>query len=59
MGMLRLTATECSHVLTLLDVNEREGWYFAPREQYEARAKRIRKKILAQHTAKLTDGGPP
>jgi len=44
---LRLTDSERNHLLTLIEVNEQDGWYLAPREQYEARAKRIRQKILA------------
>ncbi len=52
-GGLRLNVAECNHLLTLLGVNKREGWYFAPREQYEKRAERIRKKILAQLTSAI------
>lgn len=45
---LHLTTAECNHILFLLEVNERDGWYLPPREQYEACAKRIRQKISVQ-----------
>lgn len=42
---LKITKTEAEHLLTLIDRNEDEGWYFAPREQYWNRSKRIKAKL--------------
>ncbi len=43
--VVTLTEVEANHVIALMDDNEREGWYFAPREQYWKRHKRIKEKL--------------
>lgn len=45
MKHLHLTAAECSHILSLLQVNDRDGWYYGPRMQYWTRSQRITDKI--------------
>lgn len=42
---LKLTTPEISHLLTLIDNNEREGWYYSPKGQYWNRSNRIKKKL--------------
>ena len=42
---LHLTAAECSHILSLLTENERDGWYYGPRMQYWTRAQLIKEKM--------------
>lgn len=42
---LKLSKSEISHILSLIEVNEREGWYYAPKEQYWFRSNRIKKKL--------------
>jgi hypothetical protein len=42
----KITKVEASHLLTLLEENERVGWYYGPKEQYFNRANRIKSKLL-------------
>lgn len=42
---VKLTLTEISHLVTLLDWNKRDGTHQVPKEQWEKRAKRIREKL--------------
>ncbi len=42
---LTLTHVEVDHMIALMDNNEREGWYFAPKEQYWKRHERIKDKL--------------
>ena len=44
---VKLSKSEINHLLTLIDVNEREGWYYSPKNQYWDRSKRIKKKLSA------------
>jgi hypothetical protein len=48
----KLTKPEAEHLLTLIQNNEREGSYYAPKEQYWARSNRIKAKL--QEIAKDT-----
>jgi hypothetical protein len=38
---IELTQVEIGHLLTLIDNNKDEGWYYGPKEQYWNRSKRI------------------
>lgn len=40
-----LTPSEINHLLALISTNERDGWYLAPREQWDARSKRLRERL--------------
>ena len=40
-----LTLAEAKHILSLISVNTRDGWYHSPREQYWKRSERIKEKI--------------
>ncbi len=42
---MEFTRVEIDHLITLMDTNEREGWYFAPRKQYWKRHERIKEKL--------------
>jgi len=44
---LILTQGEKNHLLGLLLVNEREGWYYSPKNQYLKRHKRLKEKLEA------------
>ena len=44
---LCFTAAECSHLLSLLEENARQGWYYGNRDQYWTRHGRIKDKIMA------------
>jgi hypothetical protein len=45
MKEFKLTKPEAEHILTLISNNEREGSYYAPKEQYWARSWRIKRKL--------------
>jgi hypothetical protein len=47
MPNLDLTTAECSHILYLIVVNERDEWHTGPGPQYWARSERIKEKIMA------------
>ena len=44
---LKLTAAECSHIMSLLEDNARRGEYYGPKQQYWKRHGRIADKIMA------------
>ena len=46
---LKLTKAEISHLLSLIEVNEREGWYYSPKEQYWRRSKQNKKEITGNN----------
>jgi hypothetical protein len=52
MKAFNLTKPEAEHLLTLIQNNEREGSYYAPKGQYWARSNRIKAKL--QEIAKDT-----
>ena len=41
----KLSGPEYNHLITLLDNNEYDGWYFGNEDQYWNRAERIRRKL--------------
>lgn len=41
----KLTNSEITHLITLIERNEEDGSYYAPREQYWVRSKRIKEKL--------------
>ena len=43
---VKLTKSEIGHILTLISVNDREGWYYGNKEQYRKRSERIKYKLL-------------
>ena len=45
MTPINLTIAESKHILSLISVNTRDGWYHSPREQYWKRSDRIKEKI--------------
>jgi hypothetical protein len=45
MKPFKLTKPEAEHILTLIQNNEREGSYYAPKDQYWARSNRIKAKL--------------
>jgi hypothetical protein len=45
MKPFKLTKPEAEHILTLIQNNEREGSYYAPKDQYWARSWRIKAKL--------------
>ncbi len=51
---LSLTDVEADHVRALLDQNERDGWYYAPREQYWKRHERIKEKLRLSRSEQPT-----
>ncbi len=51
---LTLTHVEVNHLISLMDNNEREGWYFAPREQYWKRHERIKEKLCLSRSEQST-----
>ena len=40
-----LTKAEISHLLYLIEVNERDEWYYGNKEQYWKRSERIKEKL--------------
>jgi hypothetical protein len=42
---VKLTKAEIGHILTLISVNDREGWYYGNKEQYRKRSERIKYKL--------------
>lgn len=42
---MKFTKSELSHILNLIYHRELEGWYYAPKEQFEKREKRIKEKL--------------
>ena len=42
---ITLTLPEINHLWSLIQTNEREGCYYAPKDQYWARSERIKKKL--------------
>ena len=42
---VKLTKSEIGHILTLISVNDREGWYYGNKEQYRKRSERIKYKL--------------
>ncbi len=52
--VVTLTTVEADHLLSLMHANEREGWYFAPKEQYWKRHKRIREKLSLSRSEQPT-----
>jgi len=45
MTPVKFTPAEAGHILSLIHVNAREGWYYRPKEQYWKRSERIKAKI--------------
>lgn len=43
---IKLTKPEINHLLGLIDLNEADGSYVAPKQQYWARHERIKTKLL-------------
>lgn len=43
---IKFTKSEINHLLGLIDWNEEEGTYFAPKQQYWQRHERIKIKLL-------------
>jgi hypothetical protein len=43
---LAFTKAEIRHLLYLIEVNERDGWYHSPREEYWKRSDRIKKHLM-------------
>ncbi len=43
--MLKLTHSEVDHILTLIENNAREGWYYGNRETYWRISDRIKAKL--------------
>ncbi len=41
----KMTTVEINHIVSIMDENERQGWYFAPEEQYWKRHARIKEKL--------------
>ncbi len=42
---LKLTKGKINHLLGLLDVNEREGWYYGNKEQYLKRHNELKAEL--------------
>ena len=42
---MKFTRAELSHILNLIYHRELEGWYYAPKTQFEAREKLIKEKV--------------
>lgn len=45
MTPIDLTRAEAKHILSLIFVNTRDGWYHSPKKQYWKRSERIKEKI--------------
>lgn len=43
---IKFTKSELSHILSLISQREQDGWYYAPKKQFEEREGRIAGKIL-------------
>ena len=52
-----LTTAEASHLLYLIEVNERDKWYIEPREQYWTRSQRIKAKLTGASNEKALPRG--
>lgn len=44
-GGLKFTKAEIHHLQSLIEVNEREGWYYGNKDQYWKRSNRIKEKL--------------
>jgi len=53
---ITLTDIEIAHILTLINQNEDEGWYFGNKLQYWNRSKTIKDKFKQQCKAKWVQG---
>jgi hypothetical protein len=42
MTYIKLTEEEVNHILTLIDNNEQEGFYYGNKKQWEKRSERIK-----------------
>lgn len=49
---IKLTKSEINHILTLIEVNERDGWYYGMAEQYRNRSEVIKQKLQNQLSTK-------
>jgi hypothetical protein len=45
MKQIKLSVAEISHILTLIESNEREGSYYSPKDHYWRRSDRIKRKL--------------
>lgn len=45
---MKFTNAEINHLLSLIEANERDGWYYAPRDQYWKRSERIKAKLKSK-----------
>lgn len=45
MKQVKLTKAEISHILSLIFHRELDGWYYDPKNQFEAREKSIKEKL--------------
>jgi hypothetical protein len=43
--LLRMNISDLNHILSLIDSNEREGWYYGNKDQYWRRSDRIKEHI--------------
>jgi hypothetical protein len=53
---ITLTDSEIAHILTLINQNEEEGWYFGNKSQYWNRSEKIKDKLKQQCKAKWVQG---
>ena len=53
-----LTTSEASHILSLIDDNEREGWYYGSKLTFQKRQELIKKKmqIIVNQYVSIKDG---
>jgi len=50
---LKLSKAEIKHILSLIEVNERDGWYYSPKGQYWDRSNKIKRKLKDMLNQKL------
>jgi len=48
MDLMKLSRAEINRILSLMSARDTEGWYYGPKDQYEKRHERIRKKLLVE-----------